>query len=89
MDLKSLMKAVRKLLPGDVYAVSLYGAEQGVAVDGIAVSDLPASVADRLHPQTTTQHVDDYRPIARTTSPATRVVNGMASAVVKVAAKKR
>jgi hypothetical protein len=89
VDLKSLVRAVRKLLPGDVYAVSLYGAEQGVSVDGIAVSDLPASIADQLHPGASTQNVDDYRPVSRTTSPATRVVNGMASASVKIAEKKR
>jgi hypothetical protein len=89
VDLKSLVKAIRKLLPGDVYAVSMYGAEQGASVDGIAVKDMPASVADRLHPGTSTQHVDDYRAIARSTSPASRVVNGLATAVVKVAAKKR
>jgi hypothetical protein len=83
------MRAIRKLLPGNVYAVSLYGAENGVAVDGIAVRDLPASAADKLHPQSTTQRVEDYRPIMRTTSPAKRVINGSASAMIKIADIKR
>jgi len=88
-DLKSLMAAIRKLLPGTVYAVSLYGADAGVAIDGIAVRDLPASAQDKLHPQTTTQRADEYRPIARTTSPARRVVNGSASVMIKIADIKR
>jgi hypothetical protein len=88
-DLKSLMSAIRKLLPGNVYAVSLYGADDGVAVDGIAVRDLPASALDKLHPQSTTQRVEDYRPIMRTTSPAKRVVNGSAAAMIKIADIKR
>lgn len=84
-DLRSLMKAIRKLLPGNVYAVSLYGADEGVAVRGIAVKDLPASAQDKLHPQTTTQKVEAYKPIARTLSPAKRVVNGTASVMIKIA----
>jgi hypothetical protein len=88
-DLPSLLALARKLLPGDVYCVTLYGADNGAAVDGIAVSDLPASAADKLHPQTTTQHVDDYRALAQTTSPAPRVVNGMASVVLQIQPKKR
>jgi hypothetical protein len=89
VDLDSLIKAIRKLLPGNVYAASLYAAGEGIAVGGIAVSDLPASAHDKLRPQTATQTVDAYRPIARTLSPAKRVVNGTASVMVKIADKKR
>jgi hypothetical protein len=88
-DLPSLISAIRKLLPGNVWAVSIYGSQNGAAVDGIAVKDLPESAQDKLHPQTTTQHVDDYRAIARTTSPASRVINGSASAVVRIVDVKR
>jgi hypothetical protein len=83
-DLKSLYAAIRKLLPGNVYAVSLYGADDGVAVDGVAVRDLPASAQDKLHPQTTTQRAEAYKPIYRTTSPAKRVINGGASLMVRI-----
>jgi hypothetical protein len=89
VDLKSLLKLARKLLPGDIFVASLYGADQGVAIDGIAVADLPASVQDRLHPQSSTQTVEDYRAVSRTTSPSKRVINGTASAQVKIADKKR
>lgn len=84
-DLDSLIQALRKLLPGNVYAVSLYGADEGVALGGVAVRDLPASAYDKLHPQSTTQKIEAYKPIARTVSPAKRVVNGTASVMVKIA----
>lgn len=87
VDLPSLYAALRKLLPGNVYAVSVYAADQGVAVSGIAVKDLPHSALDRLHPQSTTQRTAPYRPVARTTSPAKRVVNGAGSLTVKIAEK--
>lgn len=86
VDADSLVAALRQLLPGNVYAVTLYGASEGVAIDGIAVKDLPASALDKLYPQTTTQNVASYRPLARTTSPSKRVVNGGAAIMVRVAA---
>ncbi len=89
VDLDSLVAAIRSLLPGNVYAASVYSADEGVAVGGIAVKDLPASAQDRLHPQTSTQRADSFRPIARTTSPAKRVVNGSASFTVRIADSER
>jgi len=84
-NLKTLVAAIRKLLPGDVYAVTIYAADEGEAVDGIAVRDLPASAHDKLHPQTSTQRAESYRPLFRTTSPATRVINGSAVVTVRIA----
>jgi hypothetical protein len=84
IDLKSLLKAFGKLLPGDVYAVSLYSADEGVALDGMVVKDLPASALDKLHPGATTQRAATYKPVARTVSPAARVVNGQATVLVRV-----
>lgn len=85
VDLKSLLAAFRSLLPGNVWAVSLYPADEGVALDGKLVRDLPPSAQDKLRPQTHTQRVSVYKPIARTTSPAKRVVNGSATTLVRVA----
>jgi len=84
VDLPSLLAAFRSLLPGNVWAVSLYPADEGIAVDGKLVRDLPASAQDKLRPQTHTQRVQVYKPIARTTSPAKRVVNGSATTLVRV-----
>ena len=85
IDLPSLLRAFHRLLPGNVYAVSLYGADQGVALDGKIVRDLPASALDKLHPGTSTQKVATYRPVARTLSPAKRVVNGKVTVLVRIA----
>ncbi len=86
VDLPSLLNAFRKLLPGNVWAVSLYPADEGVALEGKLVRDLPASAADKLHPQTHTQRAQVYKPISRTVAPAKRVVEGSTTALVRVRA---
>ena len=80
----SLLAAFRKLLPGNVWAVTLSPTDEGVALDGKLVRDVPASVADKLHPQSHSQRAQTYKPIARTVSPTARVVNGSASMLVRV-----
>jgi hypothetical protein len=85
-DLHSLLAAFRKLLPGNVWAATLYPADEGVALDGKLVRDLPASALDKLHPQSHTQRATAYKPITRTVAPAKRVVNGTASMLVRVRA---
>lgn len=87
-DLPSLMAAFRKLLPGNVWAVTIYPADEGVALDGKLVRDLPASALDKLHPESHTQRAQAYKPIARTLAPAKRVVNGQTSMLVRVRAAK-
>jgi len=84
IDLPTLLSAFRKLLPGTVWAVTLYPADEGVALDGKLVRDLPASALDKLHPQSHTQRAQAYKPIARTLAPAKRVVNGQAAMLVRV-----
>ena len=88
VDLPSLMAAFRKLLPGNVWAATLYPADEGVALDGKLVMDLPASAQDKLRPQTHTQRASSYKPLVRTVAPAKRVVNGAASMLVRVRAAK-
>ncbi|HEY0254047.1 MAG TPA: hypothetical protein VGC41_21105, partial [Kofleriaceae bacterium] len=84
VDFNSLIAAFRKLLPGNVWAATIYPADEGVALDGKVVRDLPASVQDKLHPQSHTQRAAAYKPIARTLSPAKRVINGSASMLLRV-----
>ncbi len=86
VDLPSLLAAFRKLLPGNVWAVTLNPADEGVALEGKLVRDLPASAQDKLRPQSHTQRAQPYKPITRTVSPAKRVVNGSASALIRVRA---
>src|SRR5690606_3022672 len=73
-DLRSLLAAFRKLLPGNVWAATLYPADEGIALDGKLVRDLPASALDKLRTQTATSRAQAYKPIARTVAPAKRVV---------------
>jgi hypothetical protein len=79
-----LMKAFRKLLPGNVYAVTLFTADEGAAIDGKIIRDLPSSALDKLHTGASTPRVETYRAIARSTSRANRVINGKQSVLIKV-----
>jgi len=87
VDLPSLLRAFRSLLPGTIWAVTLYPADEGVALDGKLVRDLPQSALDKLHPQSHTQRAQLYKPISRTRSPSKRVVNGTSSTLVHVRAR--
>jgi hypothetical protein len=84
VDLPTLLAAFRKLLPGNVWAVTIYPADEGVALDGKLVRDLPATAQDKLRPQSRTQRAQVYKPIARTTSNAARVVEGTSTMLVRV-----
>ena len=84
VDFPSLITAFRHLLPGNVWAATIYPADEGVALDGKLVRDLPASVQDKLHPQSHTQRAAVYKPIARTVSPSKRVINGSATMLLRV-----
>jgi hypothetical protein len=84
VDLPTLLAAFRRLLPGNVWTATLLPADDGVAVDGKLVRDLPASALDKLRPQTHTQRVAVYKPIARTIAPTARVVDGTQSMLVRV-----
>ena len=86
VDLPSLLAAFKKLLPGNVWAVTLYPADEGVALEGKLVRDLPASALDKLHPQSHTQRAQVYKPVARTLAPAKRVVEGSSTTLVRVRA---
>lgn len=86
VDLPSLLGAFRKLLPGNVWAVSILPADEGVALEGKLVRDLPASAQDKLRPQSHTQRAQPYKPISRTVSPAKRVINGSSTTLVRVRA---
>ncbi|MBT8492723.1 MAG: hypothetical protein KJO07_06655, partial [Deltaproteobacteria bacterium] len=84
-NLDDLLDIFRSLLPGNTYAVTIYTANEGVAIGGQLVTDLPPSVADRLHPRSSTPRTKVYRPMARSVVPAKRVINGKVSTLIKVA----
>src|SRR6185503_19924212 len=84
VDLPTLVAAFKKLLPGDVWAATIYATDEGVSLDGKLVRDLPASALDKLHPESHTQRAAVYKPISRTVSPAPRVINGQSTLLVRV-----
>ncbi len=83
-DFDQLLAALRKFLPGNVFAVTLQSAEEGVAIDGHLIRDLPASALDRLRSSTSTPRPQVYRPLSRSLHPSRRVINGKQSILVKV-----
>jgi hypothetical protein len=83
--LADLMAAFRQLLPGNVFAVTLYTAESGVAIRGRLIRDLPASALDRLHTGASTSRAEVYYPIARSVAPSKRVINEKKVISVRVA----
>jgi hypothetical protein len=87
-SVNDMVAAFRKLLPGNVYAVTLYTADEGAAIDGRLVRDMPSSALDKLHTSAATPRIGTYRSIARSTSKASRVINGKQSILVKVRDKK-
>ena len=89
VDLKSLLAAFGKLLPGDQWAVTVYLPDEGAAKGGVLVRDLPASAVDKLHPAASTQDVSAFRPMARTVVKARRVVGGSGSIVARVSTTRR
>lgn len=84
-NVDDIMRALRKLLPGNVVAVTLYSAEEGVAIDGKLIRDLPSSALDRLRPRHASHRADLYRPLARSTFPTKRVITGKKAQLVLIA----
>lgn len=84
-DIDDIMAALRKLLPGNIFAVTLYSADEGVAIDGKLVRDLPPSALDRLRPRSASHRAELYYPIARSTYPSKRVLQGKHVMLVKIA----
>ncbi len=79
-----LVAAFRSLLPGTVYAVTLYSAGQAVAVDGKLIQDLPGSALNRLRSASKTTPLTTRHVQSRSVHPAKRVIDGKTSILVKV-----
>jgi len=84
VDLASLLAAFRKLLPGNVWAVTIYLPDEGVALKSTVVRDAPVSVIDKLAPSSRTPRALPFKPMARSLQPAKRVIGGSASMLVRV-----
>lgn len=81
---KDLVEAFRSLLPGTVFATTLYSADVAAAIDGKLIEDLPASALNRLRTVSRTPSLSTRQVQARSLHPTTHVVDGSASILVKV-----
>ncbi len=84
-NLTDLLKIFRDLPDGNTYAITLYTASEGLAIDGRLVADLPPTVADRLHTTSDTPRTKIHRARAQSLVPSQRVIVGKVSTLVKVA----
>lgn len=84
VDLPSLLYAASRLLPGNVWTVTLYAGEEGFAVEGKSVRDAPPSVTDKLRPQFRASKLGAYRPLHRTTTLTKRALSGVATTMARV-----
>jgi hypothetical protein len=79
-----LVEAFRSLLPGTVFATTLYSADLAAAVDGKLIKDLPASALNRLRSVSRTPLLSTRQVQARSLHPSAQVIDGSASILVKV-----
>ncbi len=79
-----LVEAFRSLLPGTVFATTIYSANVAAAIDGKLIKDLPASALNRLRSVSRTPALTTRQVQARSLYPSTQVIDGSASILVKV-----
>ena len=84
-SLDSLVEMIRAFLPGNTFAVTIFSAGEGVAIDGHVIRDLPASALDRLNPSAGTKRTQTHRAMSRSVVPSKRVINGKKTLLIKVA----
>jgi len=84
-SLDDLLSAFGKLMPGNVFAVTLSTADQGAGVDGTLIRDLPASAIDRLAVGSRTPSASPYKAVSQSIAPSSRVINGGQSLLIEVA----
>ena len=86
-SIDDLLATFRRLMPGNVFAVIVETADEGIAIDGKLIHDLPASALDKFKQRTTTGRSTVYRPASRSSYPTARVIDGAGRILVKVANK--
>jgi len=68
-----------------VLVATIYTPDEGVALGGRVLPDLPDSALDTARPATATRRADAYRSILRAKIPLTKPATGRQEIVVKVA----
>ncbi|MBK9069681.1 MAG: hypothetical protein IPL79_01530 [Myxococcales bacterium] len=87
-DAASLYAFLRGFVPGTQLVVNISSPTEGATLDGIVVRDLPASVADKLAPLTSTRALAPFRSVYRSTAPSPRPMMGSAALLLRVAPRR-
>jgi hypothetical protein len=83
-SLDDVMAALKKTYPANTIVATIYTPDEGVAIDGKVLPDLPDSAIDTARHAASTRRGADYKSITRTVVPARRVVIGRQELVVKI-----
>ena len=85
-NLAQVMDVLRnKTFPANVLVATLSTPDEGIAVSGRVLPDLPDSALDTARPAAATKRVDAYRSVLRATVPLKQVATGKSELVIKVA----
>ncbi len=87
-SLDDVLTALRKTYPATTLVTTIYTPDEGLAIEGKTLPDLPDSAMDTARINTSSKRTEAYRSLARTVVPSKRVVIGRQELVVKIADKK-
>jgi hypothetical protein len=83
-SLDDVMSALRKTYPANTLVATIYTPDEGVAIEGKVLPDLPDSAIDTARQATSSRRSAEYRSITRTVVPVKQVVIGKQELVVKI-----
>jgi hypothetical protein len=81
---EQLIEALRRTYPGNVLVVTVSTADEGTAIGGKIVPNLPPSAIDTVRPGASSGRVDQYKSLIRVVTPTPRVVQGRAELLLTV-----
>jgi hypothetical protein len=79
-----IMAAIKKTFPANMMVVTVYTPDEGIAVDGRIIPDLPLSALDTARPGANTHRGDSYKAVFRAVVPSRQVVIGRQELAIKV-----
>jgi hypothetical protein len=83
-DLAGYIDNMRKYWTASSIVVSLQMPDEGAAIHGRLVPNLPASALDTLRPSNQTRRAESYRVAERTVFPSKRLVSGRQELTIAV-----
>jgi hypothetical protein len=83
-DLTGYIDNLRKYYTAGNIVVTVQTTDEGVALHGRLIADLPGSAMDTLRPAMQTRRADTYRIADRTVAPSKKIVSGRQELTVAV-----